>query len=100
ADPSPAEKPCKVKTEPNNAFVRWINEDVAPIVTDDERRAFEKLQTDEEREQFIKIFWGERDPTPDTEENEYREQYYERRAYANEHFASGIPGWKTDRGRM
>lgn len=100
AHQTPPEKARKVKTEPNNAFVRWVNEDVAPIITPEERRAFEKLATDEEREQFIKIFWGQRDPDPDTEENEYREQYYERIAYANEHFASGIPGWKTDRGRI
>ena len=58
------------------------------------------LQTDEERENFIENFWRRRDPNPDTEENEYREEYYERIAYANEHFASGIPGWRTDRGRI
>jgi len=63
-------------------------------------RAFKALQTDEERENFIENFWRRRDPDPDTEENEFRDQYYERIAYANEHFASGIPGWKTDRGRI
>ena len=59
-----------------------------------------QLKTDEERENFIESFWRRRDPNPDTEENEYREEYYERIAYANEHYASGIPGWKTDRGRI
>ena len=58
------------------------------------------LNTDEEREQFIEQFWLRRDPTPDTEENEFKEEHYRRIAYANEHFASGIPGWKTDRGRI
>ena len=57
-------------------------------------------QTDEERENFIESFWRRRDPNPDTEENEYREEYYERIAYANERFTSGIPGWRTDRGRI
>ncbi len=76
------------------------NEDVAYIITDEERKAFKRLNTDEEREQFIEQFWLRRDPTPDTVENEYKEEHYRRIAYANEHYASGIPGWKTDRGRI
>ena len=64
------------------------------------RKAFKRLKTDEEREQFIEQFWLRRDPTPDTDENEFKEEHYRRIAYANEHYASGIPGWKTDRGRI
>jgi GWxTD domain-containing protein len=89
-----------VKKEMNNVFKKWIEEDVAYIITPEEKKAWNKLQTDEEREQFIDAFWRRRDPDPDTDENEYRDEYYERIAYANEHFASGIPGWKTDRGRI
>ncbi len=90
----------KVKVEPGAVYKKWINNDVAYIITKDEKKAFYALQTDEERENFIENFWRRRDPNPDTEENEYREEYYERIAYANEHYASGIPGWKTDRGRV
>ncbi len=97
---APDDQPRKIKAERGDAYTRWVNEDVAPIITEAERKAFAKLETNEEREQFIKIFWSQRDPDPDTEENEYREQYYERIAYANEHFSSGKPGWKTDRGRI
>lgn len=97
---TPDIKPRKVKAEPDNAFTRWVKEDVSLIITPAERAAFEKLKTNEEREQFIKFFWHQRDPTPDTEENEYRDQHYERIAYANEHFSSGIPGSLTDRGRI
>jgi len=79
---------------------KWLNEDVSYIITDEERKAFKGLNTDEEREQFVEQFWLRRDPTPDTIENEYKEEHYRRIAYANEHFASGIPGWKTDRGRI
>ncbi len=86
--------------ELKKAYKDWIEKDVAYIITDEERKAFKRLATDEEREQFIEAFWRRRDPDPDTEENEYREQYYERIAYANEHYTSGIPGWKTDRGRI
>ena len=89
-----------VKKEKSNMFKKWIEEDVAYIITDDEKKAWKKLQTDEEREQFIEGFWRRRDPDPDTEVNEYLEEHYERVAYANQHFASGIPGWKTDRGRI
>ena len=96
----PSEKPRNVKPELKKAYKDWLEKDVAYIITDEERKAFKKLQTDDERERFIEEFWRRRDPDPDTDENEYREEYYERIAYANEHFASGIPGWKTDRGRI
>jgi GWxTD domain-containing protein len=88
-----------VGKETKEVYKKWINNDVAYIITKDEKKAFYALQTDEERENFIENFWRRRDPNPDTEENEYREEYYERIAYANEHYTSGIPGWKTDRGR-
>src|SRR5207245_11646742 len=94
----PETKPRKVKLEPARAFSDWLK-DVEPIIRPDELKAWNKLQTDEEREQFIADFWRRRDPDPDTEENEYREAYYERVAYVNQHFSSGIPGVKTDRGR-
>jgi GWxTD domain-containing protein len=93
-------KPRNEKVELKKAYKDWIDRDVAYIITDEERKAFKKLATDDEREQFIEGFWRRRDPDPDTDENEYKEEYYERIAYANEHYASGIPGWKTDRGRM
>lgn len=89
-----------VKPELKNVYKKWLENDVAYIITGDEKKAFKALVTDEERENFIENFWRRRDPNPDTEENEYRDEYYERIAYANEHFASGIPGWKTDRGRV
>ena len=94
-----SDKVRNVKPELKEAYKKWINNDVAYIITKEEKRAFNALVTDEERENFIENFWRRRDPNPDTEENEYREEYYERIAYANEHYASGIPGWRTDRGR-
>jgi len=96
----PSEKQRNVKPEVKKAYKDWLDKDVAYIITDDERKAFKKLETDDERERFIEEFWRRRDPDPDTDENEFREEYYERIAYANEHYASGIPGWKTDRGRI
>jgi len=90
----------KLRKELETPYRKWLNEDVAYIITDEERTAFKRLQTDEEREQFIEQFWLRRDPTPDTIENEFKEEHYRRIAYANENFASGIPGWKTDRGRI
>jgi GWxTD domain-containing protein len=81
-------------------YKHWLNEDVAYIITDEERSAFLQLSNDEERDQFIEQFWLRRDPTPDTVENEYKEEHYRRIAYANEHYPAGIPGWKTDRGRI
>src|SRR5215471_1388496 len=88
------------KEKVKSVYKRWKDEDVRWIITDEERKIFDSLKTDDEREQFIEGFWYRRDPDPDTDVNEYREEYYQRIAYANEHFTSGIPGWKTDRGRI
>src|SRR6202034_3211918 len=89
-----------LKQELSRPYKKWLEEDVVWIITDEERAAFKQLSNDEERDNFIEAFWQRRDPTPDTEENEYKEEHYQRIAYANEHFAAGIPGWKSDRGRI
>ena len=94
------EKPRIEVSEVNDAHKRWVVNDVPYIITAAERKAFLALKTDDERENFIKTFWDSRDPDPETEENEYRQEYYERIAYTNEHFGSGTPGWKSDRGRI
>jgi GWxTD domain-containing protein len=93
-------KEAKLRKELETPYRKWLTEDVTYIITNEEKQAFLRLQTDEERDQFIEQFWLRRDPTPDTVENEYKEEHYRRIAYANEHYASGIPGWKTDRGRF
>ena len=81
-------------------YKKWLTEDVSYIISPEERTAFKSLLTDAAREQFVEQFWRRRDPTPDTVENEYREEYYRRLAYANEQFAAGVPGWTTDRGHI
>src|SRR6202163_4296301 len=89
-----------LRQELSKTYRKWLDEDVRWIITDEEKSAFMQLSNDEERDQFIEAFWQRRDPTPDTEENEFKEEHYRRIAYANEHYAAGIPGWKTDRGRI
>src|SRR6202171_1414385 len=86
--------------ELDSAYRQWLTEDVTYIISPDERNAFLPLDTNEEREQFIEQFWLRRSSNPDLPENDFKEEHYRRIAYANEHYASGIPGWKTDRGRM
>jgi GWxTD domain-containing protein len=81
-------------------YRKWLNEDVAYIITKSERADFLALKSDEERDHFIEEFWLRRDPTPGTPENEFKDEHYRRIGFANQHFASGIPGWKTDRGRI
>ena len=90
----------KLRKELETPYKKWLDEDVVYIISDEEKKAFHQLNTDEEREQFVEQFWLRRDPTPDTDENEFKEEHYRRIAYANEHYASGIPGWRTDRGRI
>lgn len=89
-----------LKGEIHGAYRTWLEQDVPYIITDEERKAFKNLSNDEEREAFIENFWLRRNPTPDSPENEFREEHYRRIAYANEHFAAGKPGWKTDRGHI
>jgi GWxTD domain-containing protein len=107
--PNPAPQPLSKKAlkkkvqqlaKESAPYTSWLNEEVPYIITPDERQAFLRLTTNEEREQYIEEFWRRRNPDPDSSENSYREEHYRRIAYANEHFSSGIPGWKTDRGRI
>lgn len=93
-------RPALLKRAEGSPYDRWLNEEVPYIITDSERAAFKKLTTDEKREQFIEQFWERRNPNPRSPENEFKEEYYRRIAYANGHWATDRPGWKTDRGHM
>ena len=90
----------KTLKELDTPYKTWLNEEVTYIISPEERTAFLQLATNEEREQFIEQFWLRRSSNPDLPDNDFKEEHYRRIAYANEHFASGIPGWKTDRGRI
>jgi GWxTD domain-containing protein len=94
------QKARKTLKELDSQYRQWLNEDVIYIISPEERNAFLQLDTNEEREQFIEQFWLRRSSNPDLPDNNFKEEHYRRIAYANEHYASGIPGWKTDRGRM
>ncbi len=89
-----------LKTELKGSYKKWLDEDVRWIITDQEEKAFKSLGNDEERESFIENFWLRRNPNPESPENEFREEHYRRIAYADEHYAAGKPGWKTDRGHI
>jgi GWxTD domain-containing protein len=89
-----------LRQELKGEYKKWVDEDVRWIITDQELETFKSLSNDEERDQFIEQFWLRRNPNPDSPENEYREEHYARIAYANEHFAAGKPGWRTDRGHI
>jgi len=89
-----------LKRELDSQYRKWLDEDVVYIISPEERSSFLHLSTNEEREQFIEAFWQRRNPDPESADNTFKEEHYRRIAYANEHFASGIPGWKTDRGRI
>jgi GWxTD domain-containing protein len=99
-DKAQKKKIRKTLKELDTPYKQWLNEDVVYIISPQERNAFGQLATNEEREQFIEQFWLRRSTNPDLPDNEFKEEHYRRIAYANEHYASGIPGWKTDRGHM
>lgn len=90
----------KKLSKESSAYKDWADKEVRWIITELEREAFKLLTNDEEREKFVESFWIRRDPTPDTVENEFRDQYYQRVLYANERFSAVIPGSMTDRGRI
>jgi len=85
--------------EQQDYYKKWLKEDVVYIITDEEIEVFDKFTTEDEKEEFIEQFWYRRDSDLRTAANEYKEEHYRRIAYANERFPSGLPGWKTDRGR-
>jgi GWxTD domain-containing protein len=100
SDKEKREQQKNLRQELKGVYKKWVDEDVRWIITDQEMQAFKSLGNDEERDQFIENFWLRRNPNPDSPENEYREEHYARIAYANEHFAAGKPGWRTDRGHI
>jgi GWxTD domain-containing protein len=89
-----------MRKELETSYKKWLDQDVRWIITDNERKAFMQLSNNEERDQFIEAFWQRRNPNPDSEDNEFKDEHYRRIEYANEHFAAGKPGWMTDRGRI
>ena len=100
SDHEEAQRRKAIRNELSPEDKKWLNEDVRWIITDEEARAFKNLSNEEERQSFIESFWQRRNPSPDSPENEFRDEHYARIAYANEHFAAGKPGWLTDRGHI
>ena len=100
ASPGSGDKDQTSTQLPRN-YEQWLDQDVRWIIVSEERDAFLRLTSDRDRDRFIEEFWKRRDPTPDTPENEFKEEHYRRLAYANMHFGWGkIAGWETDRGRI
>jgi GWxTD domain-containing protein len=81
-------------------YKKWLDEDALYIISNEERSVFKSLINDKERESFIEQFWNRRNPESNASYNSFKEEHYRRIAYANEHYASGFPGWKSDRGRI
>lgn len=102
--PGPAAAQVKKKSSKDlpPLYRKWLEEEVVYIIMPKERDVFLQLESDREREIFIKAFWKQRDPTPDTDRNEFREEHYRRISYANQWFGRGSPGpgWRTDMGRI
>jgi GWxTD domain-containing protein len=99
--PPPADRAKRLKLELAGPWRKWLNEDVAYIIEDQECAAFNALGSDAERERFVEQFWLRRDPTPGTPQNEFKEEHYRRIGYTNAHYSGdSLPGWKTDRGRI
>ena len=73
---TPSVKKQKKAANPDKVYKQWVDEEVRWIITSEERAAYMRLATDEERDTFIDQFWLRRDPDPDTPENEYKDEYY------------------------
>src|SRR5690242_5906905 len=81
-------------------YRKWLTEDVRWIISNQERQSFLQRNSDEDRDRFVATFWEQRNPTPGSQPNPFKEEHYRRLAFANQHFAATAPGWKTDRGRV
>lgn len=102
---SPAQEPPpksdrQRQEESVDYYKKWLEEDVTYIISSDEREVFRNLTTSQERDRFIEQFWLRRDSNLASTENDYKIEHYRRIQYVNDHFHAGIPGWKTDRGRI
>jgi GWxTD domain-containing protein len=101
ADAAPVQKaPVRQKAAAEEHYRQWLDRDVAYIITPEEKAVYLKLATAEEKDRFIEQFWLRRDPDRATSANEFKDEHYRRIAYVNKYFGSGIPGWKTDRGKI
>lgn len=98
--PPPQNSSQKREGGQSQHYKDWLDKDVPYIISEEERQLFKDLKNDEERESFIQQFWDRRNPDPRSPYNAFKEEHYRRIAYANERFTSGIPGWRTDRGRI
>ena len=83
-------------------YKTWLTEEVVYIIAPTEKKVFLQLESDLERDMFIRAFWKQRDPNPNTPENEFQTEHYRRIQYANNWFGkeSPAPGWKSDQGRI
>lgn len=81
-------------------YHKWLDEDVRWLISAQEEQEFLQLRTDEQRDHFVVEFWERRNPSPGSKENTFKEEHYRRLAFANQHFAASVPGWKTDRGHV
>jgi GWxTD domain-containing protein len=82
-------------------YREWLDRDVVYLITKEERDTFLHLTTDDARDKFIERFWALRNPDPGSPENTYKDDIYQRIAYADAHFStgSGGEGWRTARGQ-
>ncbi|MCR4395638.1 MAG: GWxTD domain-containing protein [Candidatus Saccharicenans sp.] len=83
-------------------YRKWLEEEVVYISSEKEKDVFLRLENDRQRDIFIEAFWKQRDPNPNTPENEFKEEHYRRLQYANQHFGkeSPGPGWRSDMGKI
>jgi GWxTD domain-containing protein len=90
------------KPKLQGSYRDWVDRDVVYIITKGERDTYLKLSSDEARDKFIEQFWEIRNPTPGSPSNTFKDEHYQRLAYANDHFGheSGNQGWKTAMGRV
>jgi GWxTD domain-containing protein len=89
------------KAKLEKSYRQWLEQDVVYIITKEERDDFLRLPTDAARDKFIADFWEIRNPSPGSPSNTYKDDFYQRIAFANARFGvgSGLEGWRTDRGR-
>jgi GWxTD domain-containing protein len=79
----------------------WANGPVRFLMTPEERHAFSRLADPVSRSEYVTAFWKKHDPKPETPENEFRDEFEKRVAFADSRFTQGeTAGSLTDRGMV
>jgi len=93
--------PSPASAQLSEVYQAWGSGPASYLMLPNEEAAWKQITNDQDAEEFIRLFWAQRDPSVGTELNEFRRELEQRVAYADQRFATKeTAGAMTDRGRV